>query len=158
MATIRQATERCYGREAEQCGRCESVIPKEPAGAGQVLDLIALGAEQPRSLADLEHPVTAYLNGLAPSSRRPHLAPASPTPRPQDPEPARGELPARHGQPDALGAARRVEGVLALRASRHGGLAPRATSASDLGPSNLEPKTGLCFHHGLAKPPTTLRA
>ncbi|MDQ6946573.1 MAG: hypothetical protein M3256_09930 [Actinomycetota bacterium] len=60
--------------EAEQCGRCESVIPKEPAGAVQVLDLIALGAEQPPSLADLEHPVTAYLNGLAPSSRRPQLA------------------------------------------------------------------------------------
>jgi len=57
--------------EAEQCGRCESVIPKEPAGAVQVLDLIALGAEQPHSLADLEHPLPAYLNGLAPSSRRP---------------------------------------------------------------------------------------
>ena len=27
-----------------------------------------------RSLFDLEHPVTAYLNGLAPSSRRPQLS------------------------------------------------------------------------------------
>jgi integrase len=35
---------------------------------------LTLESEQVLSLADLEHPVTAYLNGLAPSSRRPQLA------------------------------------------------------------------------------------
>jgi hypothetical protein len=39
-----------------------------------VLDLPAVGAEEPRCLSDLDHPVTAYLNGLAPSSRRPQFA------------------------------------------------------------------------------------
>jgi integrase len=40
----------------------------------RVLDLVGPQAEQLRSLSDLKHPVTAYLNGLAPSSRRPQLA------------------------------------------------------------------------------------
>jgi hypothetical protein len=50
------------------------VIAEAPAVPVQVLDLIAPDRDQPRSLADLEHPVTAYLNGLASSSRRPQLA------------------------------------------------------------------------------------
>jgi hypothetical protein len=45
-----------------------------PAPAAQVLDLTTLGAEQPLRLEDFEHPVTAYLNNLAPSSRRPQLS------------------------------------------------------------------------------------
>src|ERR1700730_8858061 len=49
-------------------------IMKEPLAPAQVLDLPSLDIEQSRSLTDLEHPVTAYLNGLAPSSRRPQLA------------------------------------------------------------------------------------
>jgi hypothetical protein len=41
---------------------------------GQVLDLVELEAEQLPVLSQLGHPVTAYLNGLALSSRRPQLA------------------------------------------------------------------------------------
>ncbi len=37
---------------AEQCRRCELVIPKEPAVVEQVLDLIT-GRRATRSLADL---------------------------------------------------------------------------------------------------------
>jgi hypothetical protein len=48
-------------------------ITKEPAVSDLVLTLAGPEAEQ-SSLADLEHPVTAYLNGLAPSSQRPQLA------------------------------------------------------------------------------------
>ena len=48
-------------------------ITKEPAVSDQVLTLAGPEREQ-SSVADLEHPVTAYLNGLAPSSRRPQLA------------------------------------------------------------------------------------
>jgi hypothetical protein len=39
-----------------------------------VLDLPAVEAEKPRRLSDLDHPVTAYLNGLAPSSLHPQFA------------------------------------------------------------------------------------
>jgi hypothetical protein len=49
-------------------------IMKQPLAPAQVLDLPSLEIELPRSLTDLDHPVTAYLNGLAPSSRRPQLA------------------------------------------------------------------------------------
>src|ERR1700724_3233140 len=45
-----------------------------PAAAAQVLDLATLDAEQTLRLDDFEHPVTAYLNSLAPSSRRPQLS------------------------------------------------------------------------------------
>jgi integrase len=45
-----------------------------PAPAAQVLDLATLEAEQTLRLDDFEHPVTAYLNSLAPSSRRPQLS------------------------------------------------------------------------------------
>src|SRR5438132_11146242 len=47
---------------------------KPPLAPARVLDLPSLEIEQPCRLTDLEHPVTAYLNGLAPSSRRPQLA------------------------------------------------------------------------------------
>jgi hypothetical protein len=104
-------------------------ITKEPAVSDQVLSFAGPEAEQ-SSLADLEHPVTAYLNGLAPSSRRPQLAaleaiarrstqvftaesmPWQRIRRPpgaQDPEPALGALPASHRQPHALRPAWRAE-------------------------------------------------
>jgi hypothetical protein len=40
----------------------------------ELLDLVDQQDDQLPSLADLGHPVAAYLNGLAPSSRRPQLA------------------------------------------------------------------------------------
>jgi hypothetical protein len=61
-------------RLAEEAVGCAHLSAEAPATVVQVLDLVGLEAEQPSSLADLEHPVTAYLNGLAPSSRRPQLA------------------------------------------------------------------------------------
>jgi integrase len=45
-----------------------------PAAAAQVLDLATLEVENALRLDDVEHPVTAYLNSLAPSSRRPQLS------------------------------------------------------------------------------------
>jgi integrase len=57
-----------------QPGRAQGAIAAEPPTGAQVLDLVGVEGEQPSSLADLGHPVTAYLNGLAPSSRRPQLA------------------------------------------------------------------------------------
>jgi integrase len=42
--------------------------------AAQLLDLATVETGQPRRLSDLEHPVTAYLNSLALSSRRPQLS------------------------------------------------------------------------------------
>src|SRR5207244_1802259 len=45
-----------------------------PTAAAQVLDLATLEPEQTLRLDDFEHPVTAYLNSLAPSSRRPQLS------------------------------------------------------------------------------------
>src|SRR6202022_1944012 len=47
---------------------------RRPAPAAQVLDLTPLEAEQTLRLDDFKHPVTAYLNSLAPSSRRPQLS------------------------------------------------------------------------------------
>jgi hypothetical protein len=44
-------------------GRSSSVIAVESATVVQVLDLVGLEAEQSSSLADLAHPVTAYLTG-----------------------------------------------------------------------------------------------
>jgi hypothetical protein len=67
----------------EQRGISESTAPGkaievEPVSVdrpiGQVLEPLTVEGEQELSLAHLEHPVTAYLNGLAPSSRRPQLA------------------------------------------------------------------------------------
>jgi integrase len=54
-------------------GPVAPIITKGSAVADQLLTLRAPPTER-SSLADLEHPVTAYLNGLAPSSRRPQLA------------------------------------------------------------------------------------
>ena len=45
-----------------------------PGPATQVLDPTTLEAEQTLHIDDLKHPVTAYLNSLAPSSRRPQLS------------------------------------------------------------------------------------
>jgi hypothetical protein len=50
------------------------VIIEPTADNGQRLDLVELETEQLPSLSQLGHPVIAYLNGLAPSSRRPQLA------------------------------------------------------------------------------------
>src|SRR3989441_8785469 len=41
---------------------------------GDVLDLLARPTDELPSLGDFSHPVTAYLNSLAPSSRRPQLS------------------------------------------------------------------------------------
>jgi hypothetical protein len=49
-------------------------VAEEPAAAVQVIDLAASELAPDRRLSDLEHPVTAYLNALAPSSRRPQLS------------------------------------------------------------------------------------
>jgi hypothetical protein len=48
-------------------------VTGEPTTA-PVLDLAASELAPDRHVFDLEHPVTAYLNGLAPSSRRPQLS------------------------------------------------------------------------------------
>jgi hypothetical protein len=49
------------GRAAQEAVECGPVTVEEPATVVEVLDLVGLEAEQPSSLADLEHPVTAYL-------------------------------------------------------------------------------------------------
>lgn len=49
-------------------------VAEGPAAAVQVIDLTASELDPDRRLSDLEHPVTAYLNGLAASSRRPQLS------------------------------------------------------------------------------------
>src|SRR5205807_8520877 len=54
-------------------GPIAPMITKARAVSKQLLTLSAPPTER-SSLADLEHPVTAYLNWLAPSSRRPQLA------------------------------------------------------------------------------------
>ncbi len=53
---------------------CRLDPPRLPGASAELLDLILLEAEPPRRLADSAHPVSAYLNGLAPSSRRPQLS------------------------------------------------------------------------------------
>ena len=61
-------------RAADERVERRPAITDKSAVPVQVIDLVAPDSNQPRSLADLDHPVTAYLNGLAPSSRRPQLA------------------------------------------------------------------------------------
>jgi integrase len=61
-------------RGIEVARSAPEAVMRQPLAPAQVLDLRSLEIEPRRSLADLEHPVTAYLNGLAPSSRRPQLA------------------------------------------------------------------------------------
>jgi hypothetical protein len=51
-----------------------SAVAEKPPPAAPVLDLATPELDPPGCLSDLEHPVTAYLNGLAPSSRRPQLS------------------------------------------------------------------------------------
>jgi integrase/recombinase XerD len=46
----------------------------EPGAGGQVLELGPFASDQLPSLGGLSHPVQAYLNALAPSSRRPQLS------------------------------------------------------------------------------------
>src|SRR5437016_1240996 len=46
----------------------------EPEALGHVLDLVPFASGQLPSLGDVSHPVQAYLNALAPSSRRPQLS------------------------------------------------------------------------------------
>src|SRR5438105_8471661 len=46
----------------------------ELEAGGDVLDLLPRPTEELPSLADFNHPVQAYLNALAPSSRRPQLS------------------------------------------------------------------------------------
>jgi hypothetical protein len=46
----------------------------EPGSGSQVFDLGSFASDQLPSLGDLSHPVQAYLNALAPSSRRPQLS------------------------------------------------------------------------------------
>jgi hypothetical protein len=62
------------GRAADERVERRPAITDKSAVPVQVIDLVAPDGNQPRSLADLDHPVIAYLNGLAPSSRRPQLA------------------------------------------------------------------------------------
>jgi hypothetical protein len=52
----------------------QRAVAAQPAAAVQAIDLTASELDPDRRLSDLEHPVTAYLNGLAPSSRRPQLS------------------------------------------------------------------------------------
>lgn len=47
-------------------------VGKAPSEAAQVLELAAPELEPDRRLSELEHPITAHLNSLAPSSRQPH--------------------------------------------------------------------------------------
>jgi integrase len=46
----------------------------EPEAGGQILEMGPFASEQLPSLGDVSHPVQAYLNALAPSSRRPQLS------------------------------------------------------------------------------------
>src|ERR1700738_4226754 len=64
-----------FGAERDQLE--VSVAPTaagRAASVGQVLDLGTCEAEQTLRLDDIKHPVTAYLNSLAPASRRPQLS------------------------------------------------------------------------------------
>jgi hypothetical protein len=72
-------------RLPKDAGRVQGQVTHESVGSAplsvedssvdaQVLDQMGPGAAKTSSLRDLEHPVTAYLNGLAPSSRRPQLS------------------------------------------------------------------------------------
>src|SRR2546423_4852796 len=64
-----QDLEAGFGAELEQLEvAAAATAAGRPAAAAQVLDLASLEAEQTHRLDDLEHPVTAYLNSLAPSS------------------------------------------------------------------------------------------
>src|SRR3982074_2056220 len=63
-----------FGAELDQLELAAAATAAGRPAAAQVLDLATLEAEQTLRLDDFEHPVTAYLNSLAPSSRRPQLS------------------------------------------------------------------------------------
>jgi integrase/recombinase XerD len=70
-----QDLEAGFGAELEQLEvAAAATAAGRPAAPAQVLDLAILEAEQTLRLDDFKHPVTAYLNSLAPSSRRPQLS------------------------------------------------------------------------------------
>src|SRR5437879_349696 len=70
-----QELEAGFGMELEQLEAAAAATAAVlPPPADQVLDLSTLEAGQTLRLDDFEHPVTAYLNSLAPSSRRPQLS------------------------------------------------------------------------------------
>jgi hypothetical protein len=71
-----QDPEAGFGAELEQLevAAAPTAVGRPAAAAQVLLDLATLGAEQTLRLDDFEHPVTAYLNSLAPSSRRPQLS------------------------------------------------------------------------------------
>jgi hypothetical protein len=50
------------------------MITEEPVRLGQALELLPLGVDEMPLPSHLAHPVQAYLNSLAPSSRRPQLS------------------------------------------------------------------------------------
>jgi hypothetical protein len=64
-----------FGAELDQPGIAGgSPAALRPVAAVQVLELPASDTEHALRLDDFKHPVTAYLNSLAPSSRRPQRA------------------------------------------------------------------------------------
>jgi hypothetical protein len=72
-AVIRMTSPPSKGQGGAVAATVAPTITREPAVSDHLLSLAAPEAEQ-SSLADLAHPVTAYLNSLAPSSRRPQLS------------------------------------------------------------------------------------
>ena len=72
------------GQSIQPSGMSESTAPGKavevgtvsadgPTASTHLLNPLTLESEKVLSLTHLEHPVTAYLNGLAPSSRRPSV-------------------------------------------------------------------------------------
>jgi hypothetical protein len=74
LRLVLQDLEAGLGAELAQLELAAATAAGRPEAAAQVLDLAALEIEQTLRLDDFEHPVTAYLNSLAPSSRRPQLS------------------------------------------------------------------------------------
>src|SRR5207253_4099250 len=62
------------GGTAAGVTRARRAVGEGPGPATQVLHLAEPELEPDRRLSDNDHPVTAYLNGMAPSSRRPQLS------------------------------------------------------------------------------------
>jgi integrase len=70
-----QDLEAGFGAQLEQLEvAAAATAAGRPAAAAQVLDQATLEAEQTLRLDNFKHPVTAYLNSLAPASRRPQLS------------------------------------------------------------------------------------
>ncbi len=64
--TVQQST-LLSSRSREQSGG-------EAGRFGQLIDLAPLETDRPPTVADIEHPISGYLNRLAPSSRRPQFS------------------------------------------------------------------------------------